>query len=105
NSLTGGALADSFFNTSNYPDPFGTGVGNLSYATIKADLQAHSTLHPENTALTSFVANLPAGAPACAGCNSNPPHFMLGDAQAKALGLATGPGGPHVEDGFIELNA
>ena len=101
-STTATGLADSDFNDTNFPAPFGP--NNFTYAQIKTDLMAHSLLHPENTALTSTVANLPLSV-TCPGCNSTPPHFLLPNAESLALTGAGVPGSIlYTQDGFIRLN-
>ena len=96
-ATTATGLADANFNSSNFPFP---GPGGLSYATIVTDLTNHSAAHPENTALASTVANLPASV-GCPTCATNPPQFLLPDAERLAL---TGAGAGFTNQGFIRIN-
>jgi hypothetical protein len=101
-ATTATGLADANFNSSNFPTPFGN--SNFAYSQIKSDLTNHSLAHPENTALASTVANLPASV-SCPGCNSQPAHFLLPDAESLALTGSHIPGGSgYAFQGFIRIN-
>ena len=98
-STTGGAYTQ--FNNNNFPAPYGP--GGLSLTTIESDLTSHSLAHPENTALASLVGHLPSSAPPCPNCYTNPPQFMLPDAESLALTGQPGPGGPYQFQAYIAV--
>lgn len=105
-STTATGLADSNFNGTNFPSPYGP--SNFSYGQIATDLKNHSLAHPENTALAAAVSHLPLTI-SCFFCNTGfnqPPNFFLPDSQSLALTGAHVPqaGSGYAIDGFIRLN-
>jgi len=98
-ATTATGLADTNFNSGDFPPPFDG--GGLTYAQSKGFMSAHSALHPENTALNGVVAALPAVQWACPSCFAQPPQYMLPNAERKALGA--GDLG-YTYDGFIRIN-
>ena len=100
-ATTATGLADSNFNIGDFPPPYNG--GGMDYATAKAITAAHSALHPENTALASTVANLPATMWACPSCDNTrgTPQFILPDAERMAL---TGVGTGFTYQGYIRIN-
>jgi hypothetical protein len=105
-STSASGLADSNFNSTNFPSPYGS--SNFSYGQIVTDLKNHYLAHPENAALAATVAHLPATI-SCFFCNTGfnqPPNFFLPDAESLALTGApvTQAGAGYAVEGFIRLN-